>query len=290
MVYSASTLITFGLLAASIVALWAPQIKLAQYRVHAWVPVFAASVVSGFIGGILAWQAIASLSAFGMLAKAARELPVGRLIRGILMVFTGWMALALSMHLFPGFSNPSLVVGARFSPTGIPFTHHANFDTTSAGLILMAVYCNPQRTEWRRVLTKTYPIIALTVAAVFGFALLVGYVAFYLKLAPYTALFLTTNLLFTCVTEEAFFRGFMQEQLTQFFPQRPRCAYMALVVAALLFGVAHGHGGPVLVALAAIAGMGYGYAYLATRRIEASILTHFAVNAVHFVFFTYPNL
>jgi len=290
MIIAASTIITFGLLAASIVALWAPPIKFIRYSIQSWMPVFAVSVLSGLIDGVLTWQAVASLCAFAIVAKAGRDLPVNRLIRGVLIVLSGWMALALSMHLFPGFANPSLVSDMRFSPAGIPFTHHANFDTTAAGLILMAVYCNPQFSEWPRVLVRVAPVIALTLAAVFGFALLVGYVTFDFKLVPYTALFLMTNLLFTCVTEEAFFRGFMQEQLTQLLPQRPHCAYLALFLSALLFGVAHGHGGPVLVVLAAIAGIGYGYAYLTTRRIEASILTHFAVNAVHFVVFTYPSL
>lgn len=45
------------------------------------------------------------------------------------------------------------------------------------------------------------------------------------------------------------------------------------------------------VALATVAGAGYGWAYQrAGGRIEASILTHFALNAVHFFFFTYPAL
>ena len=90
-------------------------------------------------------------SFLGILAKAAEALPVGRLVRGLLLLLTGWMALALSMHLFPGFTSPPLAPAMRFSPTGIPFTPHANFDTTSAGLILMAVYCNPQLTDWKRV-------------------------------------------------------------------------------------------------------------------------------------------
>ena len=37
-------------------------------------------------------------------------------------------------------------------------------------------------------------------------------------------------------------------------------------------------------------GLGYGWVYLRTERIEASILTHFLLNCIHFVFFTYPAL
>jgi membrane protease YdiL (CAAX protease family) len=66
--------------------------------------------------------------------------------------------------------------------------------------------------------------------------------------------------------------------------------WWALSVASVLFGLAHAGGGPIYVALATVAGAGYGWAYLRTGKIEASILTHFALNAVHFFGFTYPAL
>ena len=90
-------------------------------------------------------------------------------------------------------------------------------------------------------------IAAVTLFAVFASALLIGYVKFDFKLVPYTGLFLATNLLSACVTEEAFFRGFLQERLTQFFAQALLLPIPgAYPLSALLFGVAHGHGGPVL--------------------------------------------
>jgi uncharacterized protein len=58
----------------------------------------------------------------------------------------------------------------------------------------------------------------------------------------------------------------------------------------VLFGLAHIAGGIVYVGLATIAGIGYSIVYLRTRRIESAIVTHFAVNAVHFFGFTYPHL
>jgi membrane protease YdiL (CAAX protease family) len=61
-------------------------------------------------------------------------------------------------------------------------------------------------------------------------------------------------------------------------------------VSTVLFGLAHARGGPGLVVLAALAGLGYAAAYLRSGRIEGAILTHFALNAVHFVAFTYPAL
>jgi membrane protease YdiL (CAAX protease family) len=58
----------------------------------------------------------------------------------------------------------------------------------------------------------------------------------------------------------------------------------------VLFGLAHAHGGPALVVLATFAGIGYGAAYQRSGRIEAAILAHFALNAAHFLMFTYPAL
>jgi membrane protease YdiL (CAAX protease family) len=103
-------------------------------------------------------------------------------------------------------------------------------------------------------------------------------------------LWMGVNLGFTCVAEEALFRGFIQAQLQRLWRNRPRGAWLALSVAAVLFGLAHAGGGPAYVALATVAGVGYGWVYLRTGCIEASILTHFALNATHFFFFTYPAL
>jgi membrane protease YdiL (CAAX protease family) len=64
--------------------------------------------------------------------------------------------------------------------------------------------------------------------------------------------------------------------------------WIAVVVSALLFGAAHLAGGALYAILACIAGLGYAYAYQRTQRIEAAIIVHIALNAVHFIAFTYP--
>jgi hypothetical protein len=43
------------------------------------------------------------------------------------------------------------------------------------------------------------------------------------------------------------------------------------------------------VLLAAVAGLGYALVYHRTRSIEMSMLTHFTLNAMHFLLFTYPR-
>ncbi len=44
------------------------------------------------------------------------------------------------------------------------------------------------------------------------------------------------------------------------------------------------------IVLATIAGVGYGWMFWRTNRIEASILAHFLVNTTHILCFTYPAL
>jgi len=61
-------------------------------------------------------------------------------------------------------------------------------------------------------------------------------------------------------------------------------------LAALIFGAYHFPWGLANVGLAAVAGLFFGYAYWRTARIEAAILLHFIVNAIHLLLFTYPRL
>lgn len=281
---------TYGLLAASIVAAWLQPVKVnASLALPPWVVLFAAACASGLATGLVAWQGVLALAAFAALACIAKAVKPG-LVKVALLIGTGWMTLALSVHKFAGFSNPSLVSNMRVSEGAPTFTHNLNFDTSAAGLILFAVFCVPARTreEWREVL-RLYPVIIGTPIVVFAIGLALGYVNVDPKIVAYTPIFLLCNLLFTCVTEEAFFRGFMQHQLSVGMQRWRAGPYIAMVIAAILFGIAHAKGGPMLIGLASLAGLGYGYAFLRSKRIEAAILTHFALNALHFLAFTYPR-
>jgi membrane protease YdiL (CAAX protease family) len=136
----------------------------------------------------------------------------------------------------------------------------------------------------------------VVVGVVLGLALLLGVVDF----APWwramwpsgeaLVLFLAVNLLFTCVAEEAFFRGLVQGFLTRWLHSMGRPTWWAVPPSALLFGLAHAGGGAAYALLATLAGLGYGWVCLRTGRVGAAIALHFTVNAVHVLFFTYPRL
>jgi uncharacterized protein len=99
-----------------------------------------------------------------------------------------------------------------------------------------------------------------------------------------------TNLLFVCVAEEAFFRGLIQDRLGKSLSGIRFGTMISIACSAVLFGAAHLGGGAVYAGIAMLAGLGYACSYAIVKRIEAPILVHFGLNAVHFIVFTYPRI
>lgn len=287
--------ITFALLACAIASVWWPKTFPGGGRsVAPWMGLYAAAVIAGFIAGVLTGAAVIALIIMtGICVTSTRLGP--RPGAWVWPLAAGGLGLALALHALPGFHNPLLVNAVRTSPDAVPFTLYANFDKASVGLLLLACFA-PRVTslsEVRDIAMPTAAAVAATAAVSIGMAWATGYVHPEYKLSslpPFTAEFLFVNLLFTCVAEEAFFRGLIQERLTRAVASRPRLGFLPFVSSAILFGLAHVGGGMLYVALATLAGLGYAGVYAKTRRVEAAVLTHFAVNATHFLFFTYPAL
>lgn len=284
-------LITFGLLAATILLLWVPVPAVAGTRCWAWCGGLVLACGAGLAAGILDWRAPFAIAAFAALAwgaYAARS----AWIRGVLLALTGLAALLMAMHRVPGFHNPVVLEGYRFSSDTLPFTLYANFDKAVVGIVLVGVFCERIATwdGWAAMLRRIWPVVLSTLAIVLGLALLLGQVRPDLKWTPYSAWFLASNLLVTCVAEEAFFRGFLLERLTRALRGWRGGVVCAVILSSALFGVAHLGGGLHLAVLATVAGIHYAVAYLRSKRVEGAILTHFVLNAVHVVGFSYPAL
>ena len=286
-------LITFGLLGLSICAVWLPPLQVGKKSsISPWLLLFIGAIAAGFLGGYLSWQAIIELGVLGIAAYFAGRSEATRAQRIVLGTVTAVLALALAMHRLPGFHNPLLIANMKFSADAAPFTQYANFDKAAVGLILLAFLCHRARSasDWKEVLSRTAPIAVLTAVSTIAVAIALGYVRPDLKLSSYTPVFLVTNLLFTCVAEEAFFRGFLQDRLAKALNPIRFGEQVAILCSGLLFGIAHAGGGSRYVLFATLAGFGYAYAYSRVRRIEAPIIVHFTLNAVHFIGFTYPQI
>lgn len=291
MSFSWDFILTFGTLAGAVLALWLPAPEICGSRQWLWAPVLGLACLAGMATGFLTWQAPCWLALYATIAIAGRDASVCWL--RVPLLLATWVApFMFAAHRFPGFDNPTLVDQIRFSADAAPYSIRASFDMAAVGVILAGVFCprlgKPE--EWLEMMRRVWPVTALTLVVVLGLGTLLGYIRPDFKWNTYSAFFLGSNLLFTCLTEEAFFRGFTLTGLAKLTSGWRFGKMFSAVVSAVLFGIAHVKGGPLLIALATIAGLHYAAAYLVSRRLEGAILTHFALNAVHFVAFTYPNL
>ena len=250
---------------------------------------------------------IASIAAFG---TGIMEGPAGAamiLLAWLLWTYrraeSGWMRVAaaagsasvmllLAIHAAPGFDNPLVIRETVLSAGAITYRQYVNFDKTLAGVLVLAtgVPLLRSRAEWVATLRATVPVALATIAVVLAASLALGHVRFDPRWTPAFAVWAPINLLTTCVSEEAFFRGFLQREIGLALEGRRHGGAIALAISAVLFGLAHAAGGWRYVLLATLAGAGYAVAFQRTLRVEAAILTHFTVNATHFLLFTYPAL
>ncbi|HEU4621531.1 MAG TPA: CPBP family intramembrane glutamic endopeptidase [Burkholderiaceae bacterium] len=283
-------MLAFSVLALAVASAWLPDIRLSRRIVIApWWLGLGAAIVVAMVEGVVRTPALLGLALLSVSAWAATR---GR-ARAWWTVIAVVVALALALHIWPGFESWVVIERARLSADAPPFTYHARFDKGAAGLLLLVFLTRRAATvtQWPYAFNRqSMVVLACTVATVIGLGLALGYVRPDPKWPAMAPAFLVFNLLLTCVAEEAFFRGVLQERCAAFVHARWGARWPALLVTSVVFGAAHGAGGVALVVLATVASIGYGLAYETTRRIEPAIATHFCVNAAHFLGFTYPVL
>lgn len=255
-----------------------------------WGPVYVGALVTACIGGVLEPPGAGAIALLAIVCAWEGRLHVGAVrVWSALAVVA--VALALGMHAVPGFNNPQVLEQVQISAGAAPYSLYLNFDKTSAGLLLIGL-CVPQlvRTEvsWADSVRRVWPVFALLLPLMMGLSLALGYVRFDPKWTTLFLLWAPVNLLFTCVSEEAFFRGFLLTRLEAAFGHMMRGPQLALGITSVLFGLAHVAGGWIYVLLATLAGFAYGLIRQRTQRLELSIACHFALNATHFLLFTYP--
>jgi membrane protease YdiL (CAAX protease family) len=279
----------FCLLLVAVLGLWIHRVV--------WVGAFALAIgvahITGAITGLAGlWIAILAALAVGYrVARDAPRTPAMRAAQVAAGLAFFLFALAMSLLLLPGFPRTTLIEDTVLSPGAVPYGIGLGFPKVAAGILVLGILHDDRVRSWAelgRVLKLAMPVVAVTTAAVMMFALATGSVAFDPKWTPVFLTWAVTNLFFTCLSEEAFFRGFVLAELAR--PGGRAWMTIAVVVSAILFGIAHFGGGITYVIAGVIAGLGYGLAYARTLRVEAAMAVHFGVNAVHFLTFTYPRL
>jgi membrane protease YdiL (CAAX protease family) len=281
--------LTFALLGLAAFAVWGAAASSARWREWPWRLFLLASALAALHEAFMDWRgipvAIALWGAAELYQRAASRR--SRVAWGFAALI---LAAALATHRVPGFAPYLVVESVRVSPASAEMSLKANFDKAFAGVLLLACFCDRARSlaDWRRAIGIGLLVGAATAVVVIGLAIAAGAVRFDPKLPPITPAWMAANLMLTCIFEEALFRGVIQDRLARWLADRRRWVWLPVSAASVLFGLAHAGGGPVLVIVAMIAGVGYGLAYATTGRVEAAIVAHFTLNSLHFLGFTYP--
>src|SRR5450830_79264 len=115
------------------------------------------------------------------------------------------VALALSLHLFPGFHNPRVFGPERLTPEAYPYAMYLNLDKPLAGfwLLLVCAWIRPLRTL-RASLMAGVGATLITTAVCMTLAVALGMVAWAPKLPALSGWWVLNNLLLVSFAEEAF--------------------------------------------------------------------------------------
>jgi uncharacterized protein len=202
---------------------------------------------------------------------------------------------ALWLGLAPpsGFPRTAFIDSVRLSPDAVVWSIGLGFTKVVTGIFILGILHPDNVRSWRELgslLKRVTPILLVTTAAVMLIAMALGNVRFDPKWSPLFPVWAPVNLLFTCMAEEAFFRGFVQRELNALGSNRRLAAILSIAVGALMFGLVHYRGGWTYTLVQTLAGAGFGWAYHRTKRIEAAMAVHFGFDSLQFLLFTFPAL
>jgi len=238
-----------------------------------------------FYFGLIEFKAVAGIALFVSLTHLA--FTPDQALSGAFRKIAGSLAslgvvvlgFVIAAHLWPGFHHP--VVVENFTGAGEVTALHFKLDKAIIGFVLLVYVANSTASQvGLRTTVKYTAIISLvTVAILIPGAILLGIKTWHPGIPSGLLGWIVSNLLVTCVAEEAYFRGFIQTRLQHALQKRvANSAPLALVACSLLFAIAHLGNGIAFAILAGVAGLFYGYAFQQTSRLTAAIGVHFMLN------------
>jgi len=271
------------LLIAMLITLWSD-------KKHLWMWLFPFFIVAGLLAGRFSLTALCPVATLGICLYLYNKENLSTFIRVPCNIIFFVTSFSLITHLFPGFTNWKVVSNEIISTDAIPVNLYFNFDKAIVGIFSLAIlFRNHHSIIWKDIIKKAPLWTGIAILFMIPLSFLLGYVRWDPKLSPFMLTWIIANFL-TCITEEAFFRGLVQGRLTSLLGNYRWGKFLGLAIASILFGILHYPGGIKYILLATVAGFIYGSAYMKTKNIETAIFTHFFLNVVHFVWFTYPAL
>lgn len=196
----------------------------------------------------------------------------------------------MALYRPDGFSYWNTISVEQLHENGKPYQQFVNLGKFFGALIIFTWVMHGRA---KADLVKAFTIRNLAIAI--SSALTVLLVAAWIleldtitKFSQITIVFLAINLVITCFSEESFYRLVVQRPSEKAFTNKRFGRVFGALIASTFFTLTHFSNQPQVLAVMAIAGTLYATTYALTRSVSAAIVTHFSVNAVHFVFLTYP--
>lgn len=255
---------------------------------HAWKLAYFTTLIVALIGNAITFPAVISATIITALALTYQRENTFSLVALFTLLCFG---LALGLHVVPGFNNHQFAQALQLNDSSAEFDIWFNYDKSMFGILVLGLLFHDELirswSEIKRVASRLVLPILIGIPLIYLFAVSMAYSRF--DFTP-SALFwpwVLKNLFFTVLAEEILFRGLIQREISKRI-QHQYGAAIAMLIAGILFGLAHFAGGLEYVILATVAGILYGYTYKITGRIEAPIITHLLLNSAHFIFFAYP--
>lgn len=192
-----------------------------------------------------------------------------------------------------GFSYPLIWNPGALYEGGEPFSLYVNLSKAIGGY-LVVIWLGMGLRHHRSTLVGERSLLSQLVVALVGVgAILFTAFAFYgvgwkPKVPDGILYFVVVNLLVTVLSEEAFFRLMLQSQIERFFKNKRLGICVGIVIASLLFALAHAGATGLVFFLFLFAGFIYAAVYAWTRSLLASMATHFGVNIAHILLLEYP--
>lgn len=280
-------LLSYGFLYLTVVSLWLPR----NWKFFASILFLALALVLDLLSQNIKPFALIPIFSLAILLYYS-QISTVKLLRFFAYSLILLLSIGLASHLFPGFYNLKIIDHVYISKNAIPYTLYLNFDTAIVGILILGIthHLISNKQDWIKLFKKTmFPFLGLIIIIML-LATSLGLVRFDPKFPSSLPIWFITNLLFVSVAEEAIFRGFLQKKISFLLGKKVYADYASILIAAILFGLMHYMGGIKYIFLATITGIGYGWIYNRTQNIESAILSHFGLNLIHFIFFTYPLL
>ncbi|MBC8951887.1 CPBP family intramembrane glutamic endopeptidase [Xenorhabdus sp. PB62.4] len=242
------------------------------------------AIIAGISTNVLTYPAIITLTVITILGVAHIYYKKHFVLSTVIEVVLVISGILLFIHYLPGFHNLKHLDKVQAGPLSAPFSMYFNFDKALLPFILL--FCLPTLFTRKPVVNAPphgWALLIAAIPALLWLATVLGGLSVELHLPSWFPAFVLANLFFVSLAEEALFRGYIQQKLSQW--MNP---YLALIITSLLFGAAHFASGGLMMAFATLAGLIYGVTWMWSGRLWVAVAFHFSLNLIHLLFFTYP--